>query len=132
MTQIDVLRKLACILAVAFALAAMPAAAHAHHGWGWATGEEFEVTGTIQDIRLGNPHGELTILVDGEPWMVEIGQPWRNERAGLTRDLLTQGTEVTVHGHRAADGSDLVKAERVMIDGREFVLYPNRESAAAN
>ena len=114
-------------VSIACALLALPAAAHAHHGWGWATGEEFEVTGTIEDVRLGNPHGELTIMVEGAPWTVEIGQPWRNERAGLTQDLLQQGTAVTVHGHRAADGSELVKAESVTIDGRDFVLYPDRQ-----
>lgn len=101
----------------------------AHHGWGWATGEEFEVTGTITEVRLGNPHGELTLDVAGEPWVVEVGQPWRNERAGLTADLLTAGRTLTVHGHRSARaGERLVKAERVVIDGRSYDLYPNRES----
>ena len=28
--------------------------AGAHHGWGWATDEEFEITGTITKVRLGN------------------------------------------------------------------------------
>lgn len=101
--------------------------AAAHHGWGWATDEEFELTGTIEAVRLGNPHGELTLDVDGEKWTVEIGQPWRNERAGLTEDLLAEGTEVTVHGHRSAqEGERVVKAESVMIGGKRYVLYPDR------
>lgn len=103
--------------------------AEAHHGWAWATTEEFELTGTIQAVRLGNPHGELTLDVDGEKWIVEIGQPWRNERAGLTEDLLTKGTEVTIHGHRSArEGERLMKAESVMIGGKRYVLYPDRIS----
>lgn len=106
----------------------LPAATLAHHGWGWATGEEFEVTGTIVDIRLGNPHGEVDILVDGVRWVVEVGQPWRNERVGLDGELV-KGRQITVHGHRSADESaNLVKAERVVIDGRDYNLYPNRES----
>lgn len=101
----------------------------AHHGWGWATGEEFEVTGTITAVRLGNPHGEVALDVDGERWLIEVGQPWRNERAGLTADLLREGQSITVHGHRSArEGERLVKAERVVIDGQSYDLYPNRAS----
>lgn len=110
-----------CLLTVPFA--------QAHHGWAWATDEEFEITGTISDVRLGNPHGEVTIDVDGEDWVVEVGQPWRNDRVGLTREMLSPGREITVHGHRSADeGERLIKAERVVIDGKDHNLYPDRES----
>ena len=104
-------------------------AALAHHGWGWATGEEFEITGTITEVRLGNPHGEVTIDVAGVSWVIEVGQPWRNERAGLTTELLSPGRSMTVHGHRSSKaGERLVKAERVVIDGEDYNLYPDRES----
>lgn len=104
-------------------------AAQAHHGWAWATDEEFEITGVIQSARLGNPHGELTIDVDGEEWVVEVGQPWRNDRVGLTEEMLSPGREITVHGHRSAkEGERLVKAERVVIDGENYDLYPGRAS----
>lgn len=100
----------------------------AHHGWGWATGEEFEVTGVIVEARLGNPHGEVDILVEKLIWVVEVGQPWRNEKVGLTEKLI-KGTRMTVHGHRSAKESErLVKAERVVIDGKDYNLYPDRES----
>lgn len=103
--------------------------AQAHHGWAWATGEEFEITGTITSARLGNPHGEVTIDVDGEAWVVEVGQPWRNDRAGLSKELLSDGREITVHGHRSAkEGERLVKAERIVIDGKSYELYPDRDS----
>jgi hypothetical protein len=104
-------------------------AALAHHGWGWATDEEFEISGTITQVKLGNPHGEVTIDVKGEKWLIEVGQPWRNERAGLTPALLSVGRMITVHGHRSAKESEkLVKAERVVIDGKSHDLYPDRES----
>jgi hypothetical protein len=105
-------------------------AAMAHHGWGWATDEEFEITGRITDVRLGNPHGEITLEAEGETWVVEVGQPWRNERAGLTEELLRNGRTMTVHGHRSSNRSErLVKAERVVMDGRDYVLYPDRASS---
>lgn len=101
----------------------------AHHGWGWATDEEFELTGKITDVSLGNPHGEVTLDVSDESWVVEVGQPWRNERAKLTKDMLSEGRTLTVHGHRSArEGERLMKAERVVIDGTDYNLYPGRDS----
>jgi hypothetical protein len=101
----------------------------AHHGWAWATDEEFTLTGKILQAKLGNPHGEVTIDNAGERWLIEVGQPWRNERAGLTAQLLNPGRVITVHGHRSAKkGERLMKAERIVIDGRSYNLYPDRKS----
>jgi Family of unknown function (DUF6152) len=101
----------------------------AHHGWAWATDEKFTLTGMITAVKLGNPHGELTLDSKGEKWIVEIGQPWRNERAGLTEQILAMGTTVTAHGHRSANESErLMKAERLVIAGRDYNLYPDRTS----
>jgi len=120
------IRGAACALLIGASLAP---AALAHHGWGWASDEEFEITGTITKVRLGNPHGEVTLDVDGQSWVVEVGQPWRNQRAGLSDELLREGTRMTAHGHRSARPEQrLVKAERVVIDGKDYVLYPDRDS----
>jgi len=110
-----------------------PRLALSHHGWGWATGEEFELTGVIKAVKLGNPHGEMILDAKGdfagEEWEVEIGQPWRNERAGLTEATLAIGTEVTAHGHRSANPDvKLMKAEWLMIGGVKHDLYPDRAS----
>ena len=99
----------------------------AHHGWRWTEDGRFELTGIIVSVKLGNPHGELMVDAEGEAWLVEVGQPWRNERAGLTDDMLTEGTEITVVGNRSADPAEKrVKATSVLIAGREHVLYPGR------
>ena len=100
----------------------------AHHGWRWAEDGNFELTGVIKAAQLGNPHGVLTVDAEGEVWTVEVGQPWRNERAGLTGDLLSVGREVTISGARSADEAEKrVKAERVIIDGQLYNLYPERD-----
>ena len=45
-----------------------------------------------------------------------------------TLPVLGQGVRLTVHGHRSATpGQNVIKAERVMIDGRTFDLYPDRD-----
>ena len=104
-----------------------PPLASAHHGWDWAEDEEFILTGLIRAVRLGNPHGELDVEAEDGLWTAEIGQPYRNDRAGLTEDLLAPGTEVTLEGHRSRDPAEkLMKAERVIIAGRLYDLYPDR------
>ncbi|MPZ09474.1 MAG: hypothetical protein GEU89_04590 [Kiloniellaceae bacterium] len=100
----------------------------AHHGWRWAEDGNFELTGIITAVQLGNPHGVLTVDAEGEAWTVEVGQPWRNERAGLSDAMLAVGREVTVSGARSADAAEKrVKAERVIIDGQTYNLYPDRD-----
>ena len=104
---------------------ALPAAAH--HGWRWTADGNFELTGTITAARLGNPHGVLTVAVNDETWTVEVGQPWRNERAGLTDAMLAPGAEITAQGHRHADPAQpVLKAERIVINGQTYDLYPER------
>lgn len=100
----------------------------AHHGWSWTTGGNIELTGVIQSARLGNPHGVLQVNVDGEVWAVEVGQPWRNERAGLREGDLSEGTEIRAIGEPAAGGSEKrMKVERLYLGGQEYVLYPGRD-----
>ena len=106
-------------------LAALPA--QAHHGWRWTDGGTFELTAVVTEARLGNPHGVLTMQANGETWTVEVGQPWRNARAGLTDDMLSPGAELVVLGERAADPADRrVKAEAIVIGSTTYALYPER------
>ncbi len=116
----------------AFALLAamLPAAPlAAHHGWGWATNQEFVLAGTVKQVRHGNPHGSMVLGTRSGDWTVEIGQPWRNAQAGLTRQLLRPGTQLVIHGHRSARKDQrLMKAERVVIGRKSFNLYPDRPS----
>jgi Family of unknown function (DUF6152) len=109
-------------------LVGVVASAAAHHGWAWAEDGNSELTGVIHAAKLGNPHGVLTLVVDGAQWTVEVGQPWRNERAGLQDAMLVKGVKLTVAGHKSANPKQRVfKAERVFIDGKKFDLYPDRD-----
>jgi hypothetical protein len=114
------------VLALLALVAAGPVSAH--HGWQWAEDKNSEITGVVKKAVLGNPHGILTLDVGGESWTVEVGQPWRNERAGLKDEMLSPGVELTAQGHRSADPKDKrLKAERIIIDGRRYNLYPDRD-----
>ncbi len=102
-------------------------AAFAHHGWRWTDDGQFELTARVEKAVLGNPHGVLTMDADGSKWLVEVGQPWRNERAGLTDAMLAKGATLTVIGKRSADAKEQrLKAERIVIGGKNFDLYPER------
>lgn len=119
-------RLTAALLAVVLTVPA--GAALAHHGWAWTTGDNIELVGVIEEVRLGNPHGLLEVSVEGESWTVEVGQPWRNERAGLKEGDLAPGVEIRAVGEPAADPADKrLKAERLFIGGREYELYPERD-----
>lgn len=118
------------LIAAAILLGIAPAAPiAAHHGWGWATNEEFELSGVVKDVRNRNPHGTMMLATASGNWTVEIGQPWRNAQAGLTMQLLKPGTRLLVHGHRSARKNErLMKAERIVIAGKSYNLYPERPS----
>ena len=101
---------------------------YAHHGWRWTTGNNIELTGIIASVSLGNPHGVLQVDAEGEIWMVEVGQPWRNAEAGVKDGDLVEGVEIRVIGEPSADISDKrVKAERFYLGEREYILYPRRD-----
>lgn len=109
------------------AILAFATPALAHHGWRWTADGEFELSGVVTAAELGNPHGLLTVDAEGEIWTVEVGQPWRNEQAGVTDAMLAPGAEILARGHRAADPEERVmKAERLVIGGTTYDLYPDR------
>ena len=119
-------RWIAAILGLAVALQA--GAALAHHGWSWTTGGNIELTGVVTAVSLGNPHGRLQVDVEGEVWTLEVGQPWRNERAGLRDGDLAQGVEIRAIGEPSADPAEKrLKVERLFLGGREYRLYPDRD-----
>lgn len=100
----------------------------AHHGWRWTDDGEFVIRGYIVSAKLGNPHGIVTLDVNGEEWTIEVGQPWRNERAGLRDEMFARGADMTAKGHRSQDANDRrVKAERLIFDGKTYDLYPDRQ-----
>lgn len=100
----------------------------AHHGWAWTTGGNVDLTGVVTSAELGNPHGVLRVDVEGETWTLEVGQPWRNRRAGLKDGDLAEGVEIRAIGEPSADRKERrLKVERLFLGDREYVLYPGRD-----
>ena len=122
------MRRLLLAIPFVAGLALSAGTALAHHGWSWTTGGNIDLIGIIKTVQLGNPHGVLEVDVEGEVWTVEVGQPWRNERAGLKDGDLAEGVEIRAIGEPSSDTSQrLMKAEKLFLGAQEYDLYPNRD-----
>jgi Family of unknown function (DUF6152) len=113
--------KLAIVTICLVLLASVPAAV-AHH----AFAAEFDVNkpvtlkGTMKKWDMINPHSWFYIDVKGTDgkvveWMVEGGSPNTLIRLGVTKYTVEIGTELTIEGYQAKEGTN--KAV-----GRNFIL----------
>jgi hypothetical protein len=113
--------KLAVVATCLALLGAVPVAV-AHH----AFAAEFDVNkpvtlkGTMDKWDMVNPHSWFHITVKDSSgkattWMVEGGSPNTLIRLGVTKYTITPGTELTVEGYQAKEGTN--KAV-----GRNFIL----------
>lgn len=123
----------ACLLAGALLLAGpggalLPSGAVAHHGWSWAEGEPFTLTGTVREVYIGQPHPTLRVETERDGlWTVELGNPRQTERAGFREGTAKPGDRVTALGNRSRDaGERRMKATRLTLDGRNYDIYPER------
>lgn len=108
----------------------MTGAALAHHGWNWAEGEQTELSGTIEEISFAPPHPSLVVIVEGERWQVDLGNPNQTQRSGFADGSAQPGDEITILGNRSRDESErLIKAVRITIDGENYDMYPERIQA---
>ncbi|MGF1553892.1 MAG: hypothetical protein ACFBWO_15540 [Paracoccaceae bacterium] len=89
------------------ALAALlaPALALAHHGHIEYAEEITVLEGFVSKPMRPFPHWEMSIRVDGEDWVIDLGNSYEMRNAGLREDGsdFTVGQPITVEGHRAAD-----------------------------
>lgn len=109
------------------AIAATPLLAFAHHGWSWTESGFFKLEGKVQSVYVGNPHANMDVDVEGEIWRVEMAPPSRTIRAGFTEDTVSPGDEVTAIGNRSQDENEQrMKAVRVIVDGKNYDVYPSR------
>ena len=112
---------------LAVAALALPAAALAHHGWGWTENEESRLSGTIESISFGNPHMHIKLKASKGVWAVDLSPPIVAERSGFGPGAAKAGDTVILTGHRARDHEVLAfKAETVTVNGKTYDVYPQR------
>ena len=109
------------------ALLLLPSAVDAHHGWAWTEDEPFKLTGTVEEVYIGNPHVTLKVRAEDGVWDVDLAPLSRSLRAGFNEDAAKAGDEVTCVGFRARDHSQRhMKAARVIVNGNTYDVYPDR------
>ena len=114
-------------LLAAFAAGSLASTALAHHGWSWAVEEQSELTGTIQEIYIGNPHAVLSVQAEDGLWTVELAPPSRTRAAGFDENAAKVGDQVTAVGNRSKDANEKrMKAVRIIVNGKTYDVYPDR------
>jgi hypothetical protein len=99
----------------------------AHHGWAWTEDEPFELTGTIEEIYIGNPHVTLKVRAADGVWDVDLAPLARSVRAGFDENAAKVGDQVTCIGFRSRDHAERhMKAARVIVGGTTYDVYPDR------
>ena len=123
--------KLAMLVGIGLLLAAVPV--WAHH----AFSAEFDVTkpltlkGTLSKWDMINPHSWFHIDVKGpdgqvSEWMIEGGSPNTLIRLGVTKYTIKIGTELTIEGYQAKEGSNKAVGRNFLLaDGTRLFLSLN-------
>jgi hypothetical protein len=113
--------KLVPILAALAALS--PAAAAAHHGWSsYDASKTLTITAPLKSVSWRNPHGSARVIWQDKEWNVVLAPVARMEARGLTPDMLTAGTPVTLVGYPRSDGTPEMRIERVTAAGKTVEL----------
>ena len=105
----------------------LPAAALAHHGWGWTEDAETRLSGEIVSISFGNPHMHLQVRASKGVWEVDLSPPIQAQRSGFGPGAAKPGDTVVLTGHRARDQEVLAfKGETITVNGKTYDVYPQR------
>ena len=102
-------------------------AAFAHHGWTGYGSTEFSLTGKVESVNLGNPHGLIKLRTNEGLWDVLLAPPAQTKSAGLVDGVIKVGATITARGRRHLDAKKLeMKTERLVVGDKTYNVYPGR------
>ena len=100
-------------------------------GWTPTAPSPISVSGTVHSsVDLSGPHATLQLEDEsGRVWHITMSPPRRASRSGLTEETIPVGAEVSIVGNRNSNPQSFeVKTVRVIYDGKNYDVYPNRIS----
>ncbi|MBI2188650.1 MAG: hypothetical protein HYU37_16245 [Acidobacteria bacterium] len=121
-------RLLAVAAGAALLLAVAPVRAHHAFAAEFDAAKPIKVRGKVVKWELTNPHSWIHIEVTGADgktvtWMIEGASPNNLYRLGLSKESLPAGSDITVEGYQAKDGTTKAVGRNIVFsDGRKFFL----------
>ena len=90
-------------------------------GGGYRT--DIEITLTVEELKLGNPHDRLIASdAEGQQWNLLLAPPARNRRFGFDETSLSVGDEVELFGRRHNSRLE-IKVHCLFRDGDTVYTY---------
>ena len=113
-------RTVSVIAGVLFVAAA--STVFAHHGWSGYK-EVIEMSATVIELKLGNPHDRLIATDDsGQEWNLLLAPPARNRRFGFNEDSVSVGDQLILFGQKHPQRFE-IKVHCLYRDGELLYTY---------
>lgn len=121
--------KIACVVvSVGVLLTVTPVSTHHAFSAEFDISKPLSLTGKLVKWEMINPHSWFHLDIEGDDgtmvtWMIEGGSPNELIRNGVTKNTLGVGTELTVEGYYAKDGTPKgVGRNFLLADGERLFL----------